>query len=222
MTDAAPSAANRPDYVSLREPYAAPTQQRDADFMGMYIFLGTEAMLFGALFCLVFAYRSLHPEAVAVAARHMQLWIGAANTAIILTSSLFVALGVHSARQGARRATGGFFLLALALGAAFLVLKGIEYGLDYRDGLMPVIGQPSPVRNGPAGLFIDLYFVATGLHALHLTIGLIVLAVTATLVLTRAKRLPEQAVVVEMAGLYWHFVDVVWVFAFPIFYLARG
>lgn len=210
------------DYVTLREPYAAPRQQRDADFMGMYVFLGTEAMLFGGLFCLTFGYRSLHPAAVAVAARHMQLWIATANTAILLTSSLFVALGVLAARKGARRAVGAFFLIALALGVAFLILKGIEYGIDYKDGLMPVIGRPAAVRDGPAGLFIDLYFVATGLHALHLTIGLCVLAWTSTVVLARLKRVPEQAIVVEMAGLYWHFVDVVWVFAFPIFYLARG
>jgi cytochrome c oxidase subunit 3 len=210
------------DYVTLREPYAAAEQQRDADFMGMYVFLGTEAMLFGGLFCLVFGYRTLHPEAVAVAARHMQLWIATANTGILLTSSLLVALGVHSARQGARRAVAGFFLGALALGLAFLVLKGVEYGIDYRDGLMPVVGSPSPVRATPAGLFIDLYFIATGLHAIHLSVGLVVLAWTATVVLRRVKAVPDQAVVVEMAGLYWHFVDVVWVFAFPIFYLARG
>jgi cytochrome c oxidase subunit III len=210
------------EYVTLREPYAAPAQQRDADFMGMYVFLGTETMLFGGLFTLVFAYRTLHPQAVATAARHMQLWIATANTAILLTSSLFVALGVLAARKAARRAAGGFLLAALALGVAFLALKGVEYGIDYRDGLMPVIGHPAAVRDGPAGLFIDLYFVATGLHAIHLSIGLVVLAWTAIAVLTRIKRVPEQAIVVEMAGLYWHFVDVVWVFAFPLFYLARG
>ena len=210
------------DYVTLRTPYAAPQQQRDADFMGMYVFLGTEAMLFGALFCLVFAYRSLYPQATEVAARHMQLWIATANTAILLTSSLFVALGVLAARSGARRGTAALLMTAFALGAVFLVLKGIEYGIDYNDGLMPVIGRPSAVRDGPAGLFIDLYFVATGLHAVHLTIGLGVLAWTSAMVLARKKRLPEQAVVVEMSGLYWHFVDVVWVFVFPIFYLARG
>jgi cytochrome c oxidase subunit 3 len=210
------------DYVTLREPYAASGQQRDADFMGMYVFLGTEAMLFGALFCLAFGYRTLHPQASAIAARHMQLWIATANTALLLTSSLFVALGVHAARKGARRATAAMLAIALLLGAAFLALKGIEYGIDYRDGLMPVIGHPSPVRLGPAGLFIDLYFVATGLHAIHLTVGLVLLAWTAIVVLSGRKRVPGQAVVVEMSGLYWHFVDVVWVFVFPIFYLARG
>jgi len=210
------------EYVTLREPYAARRQQSDADFLGMYVFLATEAMLFGALMCLTFLYRTQHPQASALAAQHMQLWIGAANTGILLTSSLFVALGVLAARHGQRRTTAGMLAGAMALGVVFLTLKGIEYGLDYRDGLMPVIGHPSPVRQGPAGLFIDLYFVATALHALHMIVGLVVLGTAATLVLRGAKRLPGQAVVVEMSGLYWHFVDVVWVFLFPIFYLARG
>ncbi|HEY3951080.1 cytochrome c oxidase subunit 3 [Phenylobacterium sp.] len=210
------------DYVTLREPYAVSGQQRDADFLGMYLFLGAEGMMFGALFCLAFAYRTVHPQASALAARHMQLWIATANTAILLTSSLFVALAVHAARNGARRVTAAMLGVALALGLAFLGLKGVEYGIDYRDGLMPVIGHPAAVREGPAGLFIDLYFVVTALHALHLTIGLFLLAWTAAVVLARRKRIPAQAVVVEMTGLYWHFVDVVWVFVFPIFYLARG
>ena len=210
------------DYVTLREPYAARRQQSDADFLGMYVFLATEAMLFGALMCLTFMYRAEHPQASALAARHMQLWIGAANTGILLTSSLFVALGVQAAREGGRRMTAGMLGAAIALGVLFLALKGAEYGLDYKDGLMPVVGHPSPVREGPAGLFIDLYFIATALHALHMAIGLAVLGTTAALVLRGAKQLPQQAVVVEMSGLYWHFVDVVWVFLFPLFYLARG
>ena len=210
------------EHVTLTSPYVAAKQQRQADFMGMYVFLGTEMMLFGGLFCLVFAYRSLHPEATAEAARHMRLWIATANTALLLTSSLFVALGVQAARQGMRRAVAGFLACAMILGVAFLALKGIEYRSDYTEGLMPLVGSPAPVRTHPAALFIDLYFVATGLHAVHMTVGLGVLAWTATAVLRGVKRVPDQAVVVEMSGLYWHFVDVVWVFIYPLFYLARG
>ncbi|HSV03271.1 MAG TPA: cytochrome c oxidase subunit 3 [Phenylobacterium sp.] len=210
------------EYVTLREPYAAPEQQRDADFMGMYVFLGTEAMLFGGLFCLVFGYRTLHPQATAEAARALRLWIATANTALLLTSSLFVAFGVHSAREGDRRRTAGWLGLAMAFGLVFLTLKGIEYALDYSDGLMPGLGHPSAVRAGPAALFIDLYFVATALHAVHMSVGLGLLAWVSIMVLTRRKRMPEQAVVVEVSGLYWHFVDVAWVFIYPLFYLARG
>jgi cytochrome c oxidase subunit 3 len=208
--------------VTLVEPYAAPQQQRQADFMGMYIFLGTETMLFGALFCLVFGYRTEHPQAAAEAARHLQLWIATANTAILLTSSLFVALAVLAARQGRRRTVVGCLAVALGLGAAFLALKGIEYTIDFRDGLAPLIGSPAPVRGRPAALFLDLYFVATGLHALHMSVGICLLAWALWRVQTFRTRVPDQAVVLEMSGLYWHFVDVVWVFVFPMFYLVRG
>jgi cytochrome c oxidase subunit 3 len=210
------------EHVTLAEPYAAPRQQRQADFMGMYVFLGTETMLFGGIFCLVFAYRVLHPESVAEAARDMRLWIATANTALLLTSSLFVALGVHAARLGARRAVAGWFGLAILLGLAFLALKGVEYWKDYADGLMPGLGPRAGVRSRPAALLIDLYFVATALHAVHMTVGLGALAAVAAQVGRGRKRVPEQAVVVEMTGLYWHFVDVVWVFIYPLFYLARG
>lgn len=208
--------------VTVAEPFVAGAQQRQADFMGMYIFLGTETMLFGGLFCLVFGYRTLHPAAVAEAARHLRLWIATANTALLLTSSLFVALGVKSAREGARRAVAGWLAAAMSLGAVFLLLKGIEYRLDYSDGLMPLIGHPAPVRSRPAALFIDLYFVATALHAIHMSVGMGVLGWTAQAVLRGSKRVPDQAIVVEMSGLFWHFVDIVWIFVFPLFYLARG
>jgi cytochrome c oxidase subunit 3 len=210
------------DYVTLREPYAAGEQQREADFMGMYLFLGTETMLFGALLALVYAYRLGHPQASAEAARHLKIWIATANTAILLTSSLFVAIAVAAAREARRKLVVGCLAVAFALGLLFLALKGLEYVEDFQEGLAPGVGLPSSVRFGASGLFIDLYFVATALHGLHLTIGLGVLAWAASRVLGRRIQLPGQAVVLEMSGLYWHFVDIVWVFVFPIFYLARG
>jgi cytochrome c oxidase subunit 3 len=210
------------DHVTLAEPFAAPRQQREADFMGMYVFLGTETMLFGGLLALVYAYRTAHPAASAEAARHLKIWIATANTAVLLTSSLAVAFAVLAARQGQRRTAAVALLAALMLGLAFLGLKAWEYLQDVGEGLAPGVGPPSPLRAGPAALFLDLYFVATTLHAIHLTVGLGVLAWAAATVWRRRVRVPEQAIVVEMTGLYWHFVDVVWVFVFPIFYLARG
>lgn len=210
------------DYVTLAEQYAEPRQQREADFMGMYVFLGTETMLFGALLALVMAYRFAHPVESAIAARHMRIWIATANTAILLTSSLFMAISVLGARNGKRRLVLGGLGVAFVLGLTFLGLKGLEYYLDVRDGLAPGLGAPSTLRYGPAALFLDLYFVGTALHAVHLTVGLCILAWAATTVARRRTRIPEQAVVLEMTGLYWHFVDIVWVFVFPIFYLARG
>ncbi|HLK25402.1 MAG TPA: cytochrome c oxidase subunit 3 [Caulobacteraceae bacterium] len=210
------------EHVTLAEQFVQPRQQRTADFMGMYVFLGTETMLFGALLALVFAYRLAHPAESAEAARHLKIWIATANTAVLLTSSLAVALGVHAARAGRRRALALGFAAAILLGVLFLGLKGYEYLQDFKEGLGPGTGAPSLLRVGPAALFIDLYFVATSLHAVHLSVGLGVLGWTAIRVLTQRTRVPQQAIVAEMSGLYWHFVDVVWVFLFPIFYLARA
>jgi cytochrome c oxidase subunit 3 len=210
------------DFVTLTKPFSAPRQQRDADFMGMYVFLATETMLFGGLLVLIYAYRVAHPEASFTAARHLKLWIATANTGLLLTSSLAVALAVLFARHGRRRLVGAALLIALMLGLGFLGLKSWEYLQDFEGGLAPGIGPASPLRSQPAALFINLYFVATGLHAVHLIIGLGALIWTSTAVLRRKVRVPNQVIVVEMTGLYWHFVDVVWVFVFPIFYLARG
>ncbi|HEY1749955.1 MAG TPA: cytochrome c oxidase subunit 3 [Caulobacteraceae bacterium] len=210
------------DYVTLADPFEDPRQQSQANFLGMYVFLGTETMLFGALLALVFTYRLSHPQAAYEAARHLLMWVAAANTAVLLTSSLFVAIAVVAARHGRRRAVVGWLVAALALGVVFLALKGFEYAVDFHEGLAPMIGPPALLRFSASALFIDLYFVATGLHAIHLTVGLFVLGWAAASVRRGRVALPRQAVVLEMTGLYWHFVDVVWVFVFPIFYLARG
>jgi cytochrome c oxidase subunit 3 len=210
------------EHVILAEQFAEPRQQRDADFMGMYVFLGTETMLFGALLALVYAYRTVHPQASMEAARHLKLWIATANTAVLLTSSLAVAFAVLAARHGRRRTVVAALAVALLLGLTFLGLKGWEYLQDFQEGLAPGIGAPSPLRFGPAALFLDLYFVATTLHAIHLTIGLGALGWAADRVRRRKVRVPQQAIVIEMTGLYWHFVDIAWVFVFPIFYLARS
>jgi cytochrome c oxidase subunit 3 len=209
------------EHVTLVEPYEAEAQQRQADVMGMYVFLGAEAMMFGGLICLLLAYRTVHPQATAEAARHLKLWIATANTAILLTSSLFVALAVQAAKAGGRRAVAGWLVLAMALGLGFLGLKSWEYWADWREGLMPLYGA-SPIRSRPAALFIDLYFVATGLHAIHMIGGVGLLGWLTQQVYSRRKRLPGQAIVVEIGGLYWHLVDIVWIFLFPLFYLARG
>lgn len=204
--------------VTLTKPYAAPDQQRAAAFLGMYIFLGSELMLFGGLFAALSLYRVDHPAAAAEAASHLKLWLGTANTAVLLTSSLFVAMAVAFARAGRRRAPAAWLLAAAALGLVFLGVKGLEYHAEYVEGLMPSAGPPSPLGARPPNLFIDLYFVATGLHAAHLTIGVAALTAVALRQLTRPN---ATAIMVEMTGLYWHLVDVVWLFLFPVLYLAR-
>jgi cytochrome c oxidase subunit 3 len=203
--------------VTLVEPYARRAQQREADFLGMYLFLASEIMLFGAILALLFADRVRHPGAAEAAAVRFDLWIGTANTAILLTSSLFVALAVVSARAGRGRAVAAWLATAAVLGLALLGLKGVEYAKDFAEGVVPVLG-----RAVPSGLFINLYYTATVLHAVHLLVGIGLLAFAAIAAATGRTRIPGQAIVIEMTGLYWHFVDVVWVFLFPLLYLPRA
>lgn len=202
--------------VTLVEPFKRRAQQREADFLGMYLFLASEAMLFGGVIALLFADRFRHPGAAEQAAARLKIWIGTANTAILLTSSLFVALAVVASRAGKAKAVIGWFAAAAVLGLTFLGLKGIEYAQDFAEGVTPVLG-----RAVPGALFINLYFTATVLHAIHLTIGLGLLAWAGLRVRSGRVKLPNQAIVIEMTGLYWHFVDVVWVFLFPFLYLPR-
>jgi cytochrome c oxidase subunit 3 len=202
--------------VTLTEPYARRDQQREADFLGMYLFLASEIMLFGGIIALLFADRFRHPGAAEQAAARLNIWIGTANTAILLTSSLFVALAVVAARAGRAKATASWLIAAAILGLAFLGLKGVEYTEDFAEGVRPVLG-----RAQPGALFINLYFTATVLHAVHLTIGVGLLAWAGVRSGLGRVKLPGQSIVVEMTGLYWHFVDVVWVFLFPFLYLPR-
>jgi cytochrome c oxidase subunit 3 len=203
------------------KPFDSTVQRRRADTFGMFVFLSSEIMLFGGLFAALSAYRIAHPAAAVEAARHLKLWLGAANTLILLTSSLLVAMAVTLARDGRRKATALLFAVSAGLGVAFLVVKGCEYRLEYLDGLMPGIGPPSPLAGRPATLFISLYFVSTALHAVHVAVGVVLLTGTATGVASRRLALPARATTIELAGLYWHLVDVIWVFLFPILYLAR-
>jgi cytochrome c oxidase subunit 3 len=207
--------------AAVLEPFVDAGQRRRADQLGMFVFLASEAMLFGGLVAALLVYRILHPGAAAEAAQHLKLWLGAANTALLLTSSFLVAVGAGAARDGRGRLTAAALAGAALLGLAFLAVKGLEYRLEYLEGLMPGIGPPSPLGARPAGLFISLYFVSTALHALHVAIGVALLAWAAAAVARRTLALPERSTTIELAGLYWHLVDVIWVFLFPLLYLAR-
>ena len=197
-------------------------QQRQSDHLGMWIFLCTEVILFGGLFTGYTVYRTTYPEAWRAASQHMHIAIGAINTAVLLTSSFFMALAVHWAQVGRRRPLVLNLLITMGLGLIFLVLKGYEYKLEIDDNLLP--WRASFHLEGPYArqetLFLIFYWVMTGLHATHMLIGLSVLGLIAWMS-ARGRFSIHYHSPVEVAGLYWHFVDIVWIFILPTLYLIH-
>lgn len=194
-------------------------QQREASALGMWVFLVTEIMFFGGLFTAYVAYRSLYPGAFGHASNHLDLVLGTINTAVLITSSLTMVLAVHAAQVGRRTLLIRCLLLTGLLGATFLGIKAIEYAHKFADGLVPGRAFSYAGPDAPqAQLFFSLYFAMTGVHALHMVIGLGVLGVLVAQ--ARQGRFgPEYFTPVELSGLYWHFVDVIWIFLFPLLYL---
>lgn len=201
----------------IHEPFHDAARQREADRLGMLVFLASEVMLFGGLLGGALAIRFMHPAEYARASAQMHFWLGSLNTAILLTSSLLVALAVAAVQAGQARVAAWQLRGAIALGLAFLGVKAVEYTLEYRDGLVP--GFAGQNLEGPVqALFMNLYFAATGLHALHVIGGI---ALLGFVVLSKPARADRNANVVGNVALYWHLVDIVWVFLYPTFYLAR-
>jgi cytochrome c oxidase subunit 3 len=193
------------------------------------VFLATEVMFFGTLFCGLGAYRYQYPEAFEKASERLNWIIGGVNTVVLLVSSLFMVLAVHYSRHGERRRTALFLGLTALLGVGFLCLKGLEYYLDYRDNLIPgwkFDAQEWVTKDGLKAedvphvkLFLMFYWVMTGLHGLHVTIGIAVVLVIMAFA-WRGRYSPEYYSPVDVTGLYWHFVDVVWIFLLPMLYLV--
>ena len=194
-------------------------QQREAASLGMWVFLATELLFFGGLFAAYLVYRIWYPSTFGEASRHLHLSFGAVNTAVLITSSLTMALAVHASALGRRGQIVLFLVLTMALGAAFLGIKGFEYYNKFTEHLIPGPGfhfeGPDPIH---AQIFFSLYFALTGLHALHMVIGLGILTVILIMAL-RGKFTAAWNTPVEISGLYWHFVDIVWIFLFPLLYL---
>ena len=193
-------------------------RQREADHFGMLIFLTTEVLIFGGLFAAAFVLRAEHSAEYVKASKEMHLWLGGLNTAVLLTSSALVALMVEAVRAGSARLAKWLLTGAIALGLAFLAIKFTEYGLEYRDGVVPLLSDAN-LRSGSHRLFMDLYFAATGLHALHVIGGLGLLA--SLIWPFGTARRDTSAVFAGNAALYWHLVDVIWIFLYPTLYLAR-
>jgi cytochrome c oxidase subunit III len=196
-------------------------QQRQAESLGMWVFLATEVLIFGALFAGYAAYRLLYPHDFEAASSKLNLLIGAINTVVLLTSSLTMALSVYAAHTDHQRLLVRCLAMTAALGALFMVFKVIEYYTDYRDQLVPVLAFDATewAEPGHVQLFLMFYYIMTGLHALHLTIGIGVMIWV--IVLARRGRFgPQHYSPVEVAGLYWHFIDVIWIFLLPLLYLT--
>jgi cytochrome c oxidase subunit 3 len=199
-------------------------QQHAAATLGMWIFLATEVMVFGALFTGYTAYRAKYPQEFAAASGELNLTLGAINTVVLLTSSLTMALAVRGAQVGQRKLLVNALVLTALLGTAFLVIKGFEYREDFDKNLVPRLAfqemewtaeglNPQQVQ-----LFLLFYYIMTGLHALHLIIGIAIILILAVAA-ARGQFSPGYYSPVEVGGLYWHFVDVVWIFLLPLLYL---
>jgi cytochrome c oxidase subunit 3 len=203
-------------------------QQRAAGTLGMWVFLVQEIMFFGGLFLAYTLYRTTYPGAFAVASNTLDIKMGAINTAVLICSSLTMAMAVYFAQTGKRKNQIVFLLVTMVFGATFLVIKGFEYAEKFKEHHVPVLGmfhwdvahEPLPVGvlEHQVEMFFWIYFAMTGLHALHMIIGL---GIMAWLVYKAWKGAftPEYYAPVEISGLYWHFVDIVWIFLFPLLYL---
>ena len=222
-------------------------QQRHAATLGMWTFLVTEILFFGGLFMAYSIYRWSFPAAFAAASHHLDIVLGTVNTAVLICSSLTMAMAVHSAQMGNGRSLIAYLVLTMILGTAFLGIKGVEYAHKFEEHLVPgasfrlppeppgaghvvdhdqVVAAGVPSMEYPeaeelarhAQIYFSLYFAMTGMHALHMVIGLGLLMWLA-LGARRGRFAPGADAPVEIVGLYWHFVDIVWIFLFPLLYL---
>jgi cytochrome c oxidase subunit 3 len=202
-------------------------QQRAAGNLGMWVFLVTEIMFFGGLFATYTIYRSLHPQAFEIGSHLLEVHFGATNTAVLICSSLTMALAIHSAQTGKSKSTIiGYLIATMILGAAFIGIKlYFEWYHDYLEHLVPGIDFVVRPEWGQAGsqvpMFFCYYFFMTAVHALHMVIGLGILTVL-TIKTARSRFSPEYYAPLEISGLYWHFVDIIWIFLFPLLYLIGG
>lgn len=224
MADMAVHNAHPPGFAHQFE---SMEQQRDAGSLGMWVFLVTEVMFFGGLFATYIVYRSLYLRAFEIGSRLLKVDFGAVNTAILIGSSLTMALAIYAAQAGKRKTEQiTFLVLTMLLGAVFLFLKfNFEWRADYAEHLIPGFGFVIRQEWGAAGphvpMFFLFYFFMTGLHALHMIIGIGILIVL-TVMANRDRFNPEYYAPLEVTGLYWHFVDIVWIFLFPLLYLIGG
>ena len=205
----------------LKHHFATSEQQMDADTLGMWTFLITEVLFFGGMFAAYAVYRNMYYDAFASTSKYMDVTLGAANTVVLICSSLTMAMAVRAAQLSKRTELIRFLFLTMTFGTIFLCVKAYEYHSKYVEHLIPGFGfeyHEAPQFLHNAQILFLLYFAMTGMHAIHMIVGLGLLSY---LVVRSYKSdfSSQYFTPVEMIGLYWHFVDVVWIFLFPLLYL---
>ena len=198
--------------------YATPDQQREAVTLGMWAFLATEVLFFGALIAAYFNYRIWFGAEFIAAAHMTKVAFGTVNTAVLLTSSACMAMAVNTYQAGRTRAPVLWLTGTALFGLAFIAIKSVEYYLEYQEHLVPALNFDVGRYGGVAEIFFLFYFCATGLHALHLLIGISL--VTWLAIRIGTGKIDRNGSTTRIIGLYWHFVDIVWIFLFPLIYLA--
>jgi cytochrome c oxidase subunit 3 len=196
-------------------------QQHEAAQLGMWAFLVSEVMFFGGLFLVYAVYRNMYPSAFHAASHELDVVLGGINTGVLICSSLTMALAIRAAQVGKQKSQVMHLVLTMVLGLAFLGIKAVEYSHKFEHHLVP--GPTFDISafgaDGPqARIFFSIYFAMTGLHAFHMIVGIGVM-IWITKRAARGDFTPQQHNALEMTGLYWHFVDVVWIFLFPMLYL---
>lgn len=201
-------------------------QQHDAGRLGMWVFLATEILFFGGMFTSYVVYRSLHPQAFLLGSHILEVKFGATNTVVLICSSFTMAMAIRAAQTGKKKGSiVSWLIVTMLLGATFLFLKfRFEWYHDYIEHTMPGFGfryLPEWGSHAPqVQMFMVFYFFLTGLHAIHMMIGIGVLFVL-TVMAARGKFTSQYFAPLEISGLYWHFVDIIWIFLFPLLYLIR-
>jgi cytochrome c oxidase subunit III len=206
-------------HPALRHHFADLEQQRESSEMGMWVFLITEIMFFGGMFAAYMIYRYLYYSAWEAGSEQMDFWYGTINTVVLICSSLTMAMAVRSAQIGARKALVGLLIVTMLFGCVFMGIKAIEYYGHWNEHQFP---GPGFAWSGPDAqhvqLFFSLYWAMTGFHALHMLIGIIAVGIIAYWG-WHGKYGPDYYNPVENTGLYWHFVDMVWIYLYPLLYL---
>jgi len=214
-----PDAAHHPHHPALAHHFDSLDQQKEAATLGMWVFLVTEVLFFGGLFATYAIYRAWYPAAFAAASHELDVTLGTINTVVLISSSLTMALAVHAAQLGQRKLVLVFLAATMILGLAFLGIKSVEYYHKFVEHHVPGPGfQFEQEYFRHAQIFFSLYFVMTGLHAVHMIVGFGIMLVMLWWA-WNGTITNEYYSQIEISGLYWHFVDIVWIFLFPLLYL---